>query len=44
MSYPDHVLEVQVDSPGWRSAQHDDSTGNNLLPHTSLTFQRMFQI
>ncbi len=39
MSYPDRPLEGQVDSLGWGIAQDDGSTGYNLLPNISATFE-----
>ena len=39
MSYPDHPLEGRVDSLGWGIAQQDGSTGYNLLPNISATFE-----
>ena len=39
MSYPDRPLEGRVDSLGWGIAQQDGSTGENLLPSISPTFQ-----
>jgi multidrug resistance efflux pump len=39
MSYPDTVLEGVVDSLGWGIAQSDGSTGNQLLPNVSPTFE-----
>jgi len=39
MSYPDRPLEGRVDSLGWGIAQQDGSTGENLLPNISPTFQ-----
>ena len=39
MSYPDRPLEGQVDSLGWGIAQQDGSTGYNLLPNISPTFE-----
>lgn len=39
MSYPDHPLRGRVDSLGWGIAQQDGSTGENLLPSISPTFQ-----
>ncbi len=39
MSYPDTPLEGQVDSVGWGIAQTDGSTGYNLLPTISPTFE-----
>ena len=39
MSYPDHPLEGCVDSLGWGIAQQDGSTGYNLLPSISATFE-----
>lgn len=39
MSYPDKPLEGIVDSIGWGIAQKDGSTGYNLLPNISPTFE-----
>jgi len=39
MTYPDRPLEGQVDSIGWGIAQSDGSTGYDLLPTVSPTFQ-----
>ena len=39
MSYPDKPLEGQVDSLGWGIAQDDGSTGFDLLPNISPTFE-----
>jgi len=39
MSYPDKPLEGQVDSLGWGIAQQDGSTGFDLLPNISPTFE-----
>ena len=39
MSYPDRPLEGRVDSLGWGIAQDDGSTGYNLLPNISATFE-----
>ncbi|MGD8480891.1 MAG: HlyD family secretion protein [Methyloceanibacter sp.] len=39
MSYPDTVLEGVVDSLGWGIAQSDGSTGSQLLPNVSPTFE-----
>ena len=39
MSYPDRPLEGRVDSLGWGIAQSDGSTGYNLLPNISATFE-----
>jgi multidrug resistance efflux pump len=39
MSYPDRPLEGHVDSLGWGIYQEDGSTGQNLLPSVSPTFQ-----
>ena len=39
MSYPDKPLEGVVDSIGWGIAQQDGSTGSDLLPNVSPTFQ-----
>jgi len=39
MTYPDKPLEGRVDSLGWGIAQEDGSTGFNLLPNISPTFQ-----
>ena len=39
MSYPDKPLEGRVDSLGWGIAQTDGSTGYNLLPTISPTFE-----
>ena len=39
MSYPDRPLEGRVDSLGWGIAQQDGSTGYDLLPNISPTFE-----
>jgi multidrug resistance efflux pump len=39
MSYPDTPLEGYVDSLGWGIAQQDGSTGDDLLPTVSATFE-----
>jgi multidrug resistance efflux pump len=39
MSYPDKPLEGHVDSLGWGIAQDDGSTGFDLLPNISPTFE-----
>jgi len=39
MSYPDQPLEGVVDSIGWGIAQSDGSTGFDLLPTVSPTFE-----
>jgi len=39
MSYPDKHLEGEVDSIGWGIAQDDGSTGFDLLPTISPTFE-----
>jgi multidrug resistance efflux pump len=39
MSYPDLPLEGRVDSIGWGIAQDDGSTGQDLLPNISPTFE-----
>ncbi len=39
MSYPDRPLEGRVESLGWGIAQADGSTGYNLLPEISATFE-----
>jgi multidrug resistance efflux pump len=39
MSYPDRPLEGHVDSIGWGIAQDDGSTGYDLLPNISPTFE-----
>ena len=39
MSYPDAPLEGYVDSIGWGIAQDDGSTGQDLLPSISPTFE-----
>jgi len=39
MSYPDKPLEGGVDSLGWGIAQDDGSTGYELLPNISPTFE-----
>jgi multidrug resistance efflux pump len=39
MSYPDHPIEAYVDSLGWGIAQDDGSTGFDLLPNVSPTFE-----
>ena len=39
MSYPDRPLDGRVDSLGWGIAQADGSTGYNLLPTISPTFE-----
>ena len=39
MTYPDQSLEGSVDSLGWGIAQQDGSTGFELLPNVSPTFE-----
>ena len=39
MSYPDKPLDGRVDSLGWGIAQQDGSTGFDLLPNISPTFE-----
>ena len=39
MTYPDKPLEGYVDSLGWGIAQQDGSTGFELLPNVSPTFE-----
>jgi multidrug resistance efflux pump len=39
MSYPDKPFEATVDSLGWGIAQSDGSTGFDLLPNISPTFE-----
>ena len=39
MSYPDKPLEGRVNSLGWGIAQDDGSTGFDLLPNISPTFE-----
>jgi multidrug resistance efflux pump len=39
MSYPDKPLDGRVDSLGWGIAQQDGSTGFDLLPAISPTFE-----
>ena len=39
MSYPDTTITGKVDSIGWGIAQSDGSTGYNLLPNVSPTFE-----
>ncbi len=39
MSYPDQPIEGRVDSVGWGIAQQDGSTGEDLLPQISPTFE-----
>ena len=39
MSYPEKPLEGRVDSLGWGIAQDDGSTGFDLLPNISPTFE-----
>jgi multidrug resistance efflux pump len=39
MTYPDTPLEGYVDSLGWGIAQQDGSTGHELLPNVSPTFE-----
>ena len=39
MTYPDQPLEGRVDSLGWGIAQQDGSTGFDLLPNISPTFE-----
>jgi multidrug resistance efflux pump len=39
MTYPDQPLQGQVDSIGWGISQSDGSTGFDLLPSVSPTFQ-----
>jgi RND family efflux transporter MFP subunit len=39
MAYPDQPIEGYVDSLGWGIAQQDGSTGFDLLPNVSPTFE-----
>ena len=39
MSYPNSPMEGHVDSLGWGIAQQDGSTGTDLLPNVSPTFE-----
>ncbi len=39
MSYPDKPLEGRVESHAWGISQDDGSTGNDLLPSISATFE-----
>ena len=39
MSYPDHPIKGHVDSLGWGIAQQDGSTGFDLLPNVSASFE-----
>ena len=39
MTYPDQPIEGRVDSVGWGIAQDDGSTGEDLLPTISPTFE-----
>jgi multidrug resistance efflux pump len=39
MSYPDRPLTGVVDSVGWGISQQDGSTGVDLLPRVSATFE-----
>jgi multidrug resistance efflux pump len=39
MTYPDRPIEGVVDSLGWGISQQDGSTGANLLPRVSATFE-----
>ncbi|NOR79245.1 MAG: biotin/lipoyl-binding protein [Methyloprofundus sp.] len=39
MSYPDKPIKGKVDSLGWGIAESDGSTGYNLLPNVSPTFE-----
>jgi multidrug resistance efflux pump len=39
MTYPDRPIEGHVDSLGWGIAQQDGSTGTDLLPNVSPTFE-----
>lgn len=39
MTYPDQPIEGTVDSLGWGIAQQDGSTGFDLLPNVSPTFE-----
>jgi len=39
MGYPDKPIRGKVDSLGWGTAQSDGSTGYNLLPNISPTFE-----
>ena len=39
MSYPDSPIDGHVDSLGWGIAQQDGSTGADLLPNVSPTFE-----
>lgn len=39
MTYPDQPLRGKVDSLGWGISQQDGSTGFELLPNVSPTFE-----
>jgi multidrug resistance efflux pump len=39
MTYQDTPLQARVDSIGWGIAQQDGSTGFELLPNVSATFE-----
>ena len=39
MAYPDKPIKGTVDSLGWGIAQQDGSTGFELLPNVSPTFE-----
>jgi multidrug resistance efflux pump len=39
MTYPDSPIEARVDSIGWGISQQDGSTGFELLPSISPTFE-----
>lgn len=39
MTYPDRPIEGVVDSIGWGISQQDGSTGTDLLPRVSATFE-----
>jgi multidrug resistance efflux pump len=39
MAYPNNPIEGYVDSLGWGIAQQDGSTGSDLLPNVSPTFE-----
>ena len=39
MSYPESPIDGHVDSLGWGIAQQDGSTGYDLLPNVSPTFE-----
>jgi multidrug resistance efflux pump len=39
MAYPDVALSGSIDSLGWGIAQSDGSTGYDLLPNISPTFE-----